>query len=178
VRSFRERYGHGPLHLLALLTSLTVCAYALTRAFDELPTPLNFAVWFGGAILAHDLVLLPLYSLLGLLAGGVLLPDAARSRVRIAALNHLRAPALLSGLLLLVWFPLILDVPRDPSFELITGIDARVYLERWLLLSAALFAGSAVLFALRVRRLPDPEVTSPLRGSPDARRRCHNRLDG
>jgi hypothetical protein len=41
----------------------------------------------------------------------------------------------------------------DATFTRATGLSNDVYLERWLLLSAALFAGSALLFALRVRRL-------------------------
>jgi hypothetical protein len=145
-------YGASPLHLLALLASLAICAYGLSRVFDELPEPASFAVWFGGAILAHDLVLYPLYALLGLIAYGALARPTPSDRVRIAALNHLRVPVLLSGLLLLVWLPLVLGF-GDETFRRATGLENDVYLQRWLLLSAALFAGSALLFAIRVRRL-------------------------
>jgi hypothetical protein len=152
VRRFREDYGAGPLHLLAVLASFAIAAYAFSRVLDELSDPARFAIWFGGAILAHDLVLVPLYSLLGLIAYGSLARPRPSDRLRLAALNHLRVPALLSGLLLLVWFPLVLGV-ANAGFERTTGLSTEVYLERWLLLSAALFAGSALLFAARARRL-------------------------
>ena len=75
-----------------------------------------------------------------------------RSRLRIAALSHVRVPALLSGLALLVWFPLILGL--DPEvFERAAGTSNDVFFERWLMLTAALFAGSALVLALRARRL-------------------------
>jgi hypothetical protein len=90
--------------------------------------------------------------LLGVIAAGVLVPRTGRSRVRIAALNHLRAPALLSGLLLLVWFPLVAD-KGERSFMRVSGLSKDVYFERWLLITAVLFAGSALLFVLRLRRL-------------------------
>jgi hypothetical protein len=157
VRRFREHYGAGPFHLLALLTSFAICAYALSRVFDLLSDPTRFAIWFGGAIVAHDLVLYPLYSLLGLIAYGAVARQAPRDPVRLRALNHLRVPALLSGLLLLVWLPLVAGL-GDRTFMGATGLRNDVYLQRWLLASAVLFGGSAVLFALRVRK-----VTSPLR---------------
>jgi hypothetical protein len=153
VTAFRREYGAGPLHLLAVATSVAIAAYALSRVFDVVSDPLRVVLWLAGAIVAHDLVLFPLYALLGAIAGGALVPDASRSRLRIAALNHLRAPALASSLLLLVWFPLIAaEAPR--TYLRATGLDVDAYyLDRWLLATAVLFGGSALLFALRVRRL-------------------------
>jgi hypothetical protein len=152
VSGFRREYGAGPLHLVAVTASIAIAAYALSRIFDVVGDPLRVALWLVGAIVAHDLVLFPLYALLGVIAGGALVPDAQRSRVRIAALNHLRAPALASGLLLLVWFPLIAaKAPR--TFMRSTGLDVGIYLDRWLVATAVLFTASALLFALRLRRL-------------------------
>ena len=127
MRRFSATYVAGPLHLLAALATLAVAAYALSRSFDLLADPARMLVWLGGGIAAHDLVLLPFYSLLGLLAGAALLrPGGNPSRLRIAALNHLRAPALLSGLLALVWFPLIAG--KGPgTFERATGLSNEVY---------------------------------------------------
>jgi hypothetical protein len=153
MRRFRAAYGAGPLHLLAALATLAVAAYALSRSFDLLADPARMLFWLGGGIVAHDLVLLPFYSLLGLLAGAALLrPPRNPSRLRVAALNHLRAPALLSGLLALVWFPLIAGKGAG-TFERATGLSNDVYFERWLLLSIALFAASALVFAVRARGL-------------------------
>jgi hypothetical protein len=152
VTAFRRQYGACPLHLLAVATSIAIAAYALSRVFDVVADPTRVVLWLAGAIVAHDLVLFPLYALLGAIAGGALVPDASRSRLRIAALNHLRAPALASGLLLLVWFPLI-AAEAPGTYMRATGLDVDVYLDRWLLATAVLFGGSALLFALRVRRL-------------------------
>jgi uncharacterized membrane protein len=149
---FRERYGAGPLHLLAVLASFAIAAYALERALGLTSNPDRILLWLAGSIVAHDLILLPLYSLVGVLAAGALFAGERRDRLRIAALNHLRLPALLSGLLLLVWYPLVAG-PADRTFMRATGLSKDVYLERWLLLSAALFAASAVVFALRLPRL-------------------------
>ena len=152
MTAFRREYGAGPVHLLAVMASVAIAAYALARVFDVVGDPLRVVLWLAGAIVAHDLVLLPLYALLGAIAGGALVPDARRSRLRIAALNHLRAPALASGLLLLVWFPLI-AAEAPGTFMRSTGLDVGVYVDSWLLATAVLFGGSALLFALRVRRL-------------------------
>jgi uncharacterized membrane protein len=152
MRSFRERYGAGPLHLLALLASFAVAAYALSRSLELAANPERLLLWMGGSIVAHDLVLLPFYAALGVIAALLLIPAGRGSRVRIAALNHLRFPALASGLLLLVWYPLIAG-PAERTFMRNTGLTKDVYLERWIILSAALFVLSAALFALRYRGL-------------------------
>jgi hypothetical protein len=152
VTAFRREYGAGPVHLLAVATSFAIAAYALWRVFDLVREPARVGLWLVGAIVAHDLLLFPLYGLLGAIAAGAIVPEARRSRVRIAALNHLRAPALLAGLLLLVWFPLIAaKAPR--TFMRASGEEVGVYFERWLLVTAVLFTGSALLFALRLRGL-------------------------
>jgi hypothetical protein len=149
---FRALYGAAPVHLVAVLVSFAVAAYALSRALHLTANPDRILLWLGGSIIAHDLVLFPLYALLGVIAAGVLLGRKQGSRLRIAALNHLRFAALSSGLLLLVWYPLVAG-PADRGFTRTTGLSKDVYLGRWLLLSAALFAGSAVVLALRWRRL-------------------------
>jgi hypothetical protein len=154
---FRAAYGAGPLHLLGVLICLAVVGYALPTALSLTGRPERWLVWFGGGIVAHDFVLLPLYSLLGLLAVAALAPGARRTRAGIAALNHLRLPALLSGLLLLVWYPLILG-PGARTFTRASGLSKDVYLERWLILTASLFALSALVLLIRLpglRRVHD-----------------------
>ena len=101
------------------------------------------------AIVAHDLVLLPLYSLVDRAGSRLLRP--ARSHGAVSALNHVRVPALLSGLMLLVWFPLVLGL-SDPTFRSNTGLATDGYLARWLLLSGALFAVSGLLYLARRAR--------------------------
>jgi hypothetical protein len=152
MRAFRERYGAGPLHLIALLASFAVAAYALSRSLELTANPDRLLLWMGGSIVAHDLLLLPLYATLGVIAATALIPAGGGSRLRIAVLNHLRFPALASGLLLLVWYPLIAG-PAERGFTRITGLSKDVYFERWLILSLALFALSAAVLALRYRGL-------------------------
>jgi hypothetical protein len=148
-RRFRDVYGAGPVHLVALVATFALAGWAIIQAFGE-ADPLSFAIWLVGGIVAHDLLLLPLYSLLGLVAYRGL-RVATGERIRVAALNHLRFPALLSGVLLVVWLPLILGLSAE-RFRASTGVSSDGYLERWLLITAAAFLVSALLFAVRVRR--------------------------
>ncbi|MFE5586827.1 hypothetical protein [Kitasatospora sp. NPDC056531] len=139
-------YGAGPMHLLVLLASLALTGYAVERLVAD--RALAVAIWFVGAAVAHDLILLPLYSLADLSARAVL----RHRRERAAAvewINYLRVPAFLSGLLLLVWFPLVLDLSEP--YPGATGLSEEVYLGRWLAITGILFGAAAVALALRLR---------------------------
>lgn len=147
---FRDRYGASALHLLAVLATLAVAGYAFI-AIVARPNAINVLLWFGGAIIAHDLIAFPLYSALALVAGRTAgLGAGELGSRRAAALNHVRVPALLSAFALVVWFPLVLGLSADRYRE-DTALSASVYLGRWLLLTAALFAGSALVYAVRLR---------------------------
>jgi hypothetical protein len=115
---------------------------------DFSSNPHRILLWLGGLILAHDVVLFPTYALLGLLAASLILRRGQPSRLRIAALNRLRFPALVSGLLVLVWYPLV-AAKGERSFMRVSGLSKDVYLGRWLLITVLLFGASALLFALR-----------------------------
>ncbi|WP_329454475.1 hypothetical protein [Streptomyces sp. NBC_01497] len=142
---FRRLYGASPPHLVILLASFAVCGYAALRWLTD--DWLSIAVWFVGAAVLHDLVLVPLYAgadwivsrLLGLAARG------SRTTPR-TAVNHLRVPAFVSLLLLLVYWPLILG--DSPHYAVSTHLSGTVFLGRWLLITAALFGASALWFAL------------------------------
>jgi len=72
-QSFRRAYGAGPLHLLALIASLLIAGAAVAGWFDSAGSTVHLIlIWFVGAIIGHDLVLLPLYSLLDRVAFGAL----------------------------------------------------------------------------------------------------------
>ncbi|MGD1221463.1 hypothetical protein AB9Q10_23915 [Streptomyces krungchingensis] len=144
---FVRWYGSGPLHLLVLIASFALTGYAMVRLFAV--RPLEVAIWFVGAAILHDLILLPLYSLADLSALSVLRHRTADGPA-VAWINYLRVPAFLSGLLLLVWFPLVfrLAVPYPGD----TGLSDSVYLGRWLAITGVLFVASAAAFAIRLRR--------------------------
>lgn len=144
MEALRSRYGDGPLHVLAVTATFAIVAYAFLEVVDR-PGALSFAVWFGGAVVAHDLIAYPLYSLFGLVAG-----RAQGTRVA-AAVNYVRVPAVLSGFAFIAWFPFILGLSGD-EYEGASGLSTDPFLGRWLLLTAALFAGSGVLCAVNLRR--------------------------
>jgi hypothetical protein len=160
---FRYEYGAEPLHLIAVLASLGLAGYAVLRIFDN-PFTGRVLIWLAAAALLHDLVALPLYSALNKIAEGAA-ELAIQPRVRmLIAYNHVRIPAGLSLLLLLAWFPLILRIDPE-NYEATTGIPPADYLERWLLISAAMFLISGISLALRLRRGPTPVPPDTGRGS-------------
>ncbi|WP_309238087.1 hypothetical protein [Streptomyces albidus (ex Kaewkla and Franco 2022)] len=152
---FRARYGASPLHLLLVLCSFALTAYAGIRLLED--DALMVAVWFVGAALVHDLLLLPLYTVTDRALQALLLRvpgagarGAGTMRKRV---NYVRVPAFISLLLLAVWWPLVLNqVDRYAAY---TGLNAAIYWGNWLLITAVLFALSAlclVVSALRGRR--------------------------
>lgn len=142
-RLLRRYYGAGPLHLLALIASFALAGYAARELVQN--RALEVGVWFVGAAVGHDLVVLPLYAL----------TDRAVARSsRRSAVNYVRIPAALSALLFLVFLPLILRV--SPAYERATTLSANRFVQDWLLITGSLFLVSAVLYALRLHRARRP----------------------
>jgi hypothetical protein len=135
----RRRYGSHPLHLLAHLATFAAVAWVALQIADAREAQ-NIVLWLVVAVVAHDLLLLPFYSAI----------DRVQRRV-VRDVNYVRVPLALSALMLLLFFPAICG-RNEASFERVAGVAPSGYLERWLLLSAALFAVSAVLYAVRGRR--------------------------
>jgi hypothetical protein len=142
---FKKRYGAGPLHLAVHVIGFAVAGFAIVQLLDQRRW-VNWLAWFLAAALLHDLVLLPLYSALDRIIRGRAprLPD----RHHVPIVNHLRAPALISGVLLLIYFPLILG-QANSGYLSATGHHPEGYLRNWLLITVALFAGSGVVYAVR-----------------------------
>jgi hypothetical protein len=134
----------SPLQILLLACSFAVAGYAGVQLLAD--DWFGVALWFVGAALLHDLVLLPLYAVADRAVIRGL--DSAGRRVW---MPYVRVPAVLSGLLLLVWFPLISGMVAD-HYRTATGLSPDVFLGRWLLITAVLFGGSALLLVLRLRR--------------------------
>jgi hypothetical protein len=103
----------------------------------------------------HDLVLFPCYA--GLDAVLVML---LRRHPRLATvggvrwLNYWRGPALVSGLLLLVWSPLILRLPTE--FHAASGLSDRPFLLHWLGVTVVLFGMSAAILTARIATTSRP----------------------
>jgi len=138
----RRRYGAGPLHLVLLAASFALAGYAGVRLLAG--DWLGVVIWFVGAALVHDLVLVPAY------ASADLLLRRCLGRRRPASVNYVRVPAFLSALLLLVWFPLI--TRQAERYEPASGLSPDVFLGNWLLITAALFLLSALWFVVRTVR--------------------------
>ncbi len=158
----RHWYGANPLHLLALLAAFALAGYAV-RGVIEAGQFRGFAIWFAVAIVGHDLLLFPLYSLADLSVQRLLPWGASRGRSsRPAAtapgavpgppvINYVRIPVAFSLLLLLAFFPLILGL-SEPEYHRASGLTTQPYLWRWLAVTGVLFTASAVTYALRWRR--------------------------
>jgi hypothetical protein len=132
-----RRYGASPAHLLAHLVALPLAVWALLQLADMRAFG-NVLAWLVAAVVLHDLVLLPAYSTLdraGRLAAG-------------RAINHVRVPAGISLLLLLVFWGTIAG-RGEGAYRRVSGLGFEGYLERWLLVTAALFAVSGLLYVAR-----------------------------
>jgi hypothetical protein len=145
-RRFLRWYGAGPLHLLTMLGCFALAGYA---AAELLPNnAIGIPVWFVGAVIGHDLILMPMYTVADRSATAVF----RHRRPQLPAvpwINYLRIPTALSGMLLLIWFPLIFRLPR--RFTATTTLSLDPYLWHWLAVTGALFLLSAAALAVRLR---------------------------
>ena len=148
--AFRRRYGASPLHLAAHLVAFAIAALALDQIVSAGDAK-ELVAWYLGLIVAHDLIFVPAYSGLDRLAQRVLARIPARRLADVPLINHVRAPALISGLLLLIYAPLI-SGHTDAAYVGLSGHHLEHYVRNWLLISAALFGGSALIYVLRVGR--------------------------
>lgn len=157
IAGFRRLYGSDPLHLIGHLVVFFIAAWAIVQILGG-GAIVNWIAWFVGAALLHDLVLLPLYSVLdrGL---GIASRGRTDRRLRVPVINHLRTPAAISGILLIVYFPVILGLSGSNYFN-DTGHHLAGYTRNWLLITLGLFLVSALVYAVRARsRRPPAPVT-------------------
>lgn len=149
LEKFRYEYGATPLHLLATVASLAVFGYAMLRIFEN-PSTGGVLLWLVGAIVLHDFIALPLYSAFLRIAEEATDAAVEPRRRALLTLNHIRIPVALSALLLLISFPLVFEIAPE-AYGLTTGLDLDRYLGNWLLITAVLFGGSGLLYALKLR---------------------------
>ncbi len=151
LRSWRRFYGENPLHLLSVLGCLALSGYVVSLVYTD-PSAIWLAVWFLGAVIAHDLVLYPLYALAD---QPLTISRWARRRYGpgrpplVPAINHIRVPALGSGVLFLIYLPTITGRGED-ALRFTSGLSTVGILDHWLLITAVLFLGSAVIYAVRL----------------------------
>ncbi|GAA3530631.1 hypothetical protein [Streptomyces osmaniensis] len=134
----------SPLQILLLNCSFALAGYAGVRLLDG--AWFEIALWFAGAAIVHDLVLVPLYG-----AADQTLLRTLEAADRRTWIPYIRVPAALSLLLLLVWFPLITGRVTH-RYTLATGRSPDDFATHWLLLTVVLFGASAVVFAIGRRR--------------------------
>ncbi len=151
MTGFRRLYGSHPLHLIGHLLVFFVAGWAIDQIVGA-GVVVNWIAWFIGAALLHDLVLLPVYSACDRLLGRVALTGPP---ARLSAVNYVRVPVVISGILLLVYFPLVLGV-SSRNYRNDTGHTLSGYTRNWLLITAGLFVASAVVYVVRRTRRHPP----------------------
>ncbi len=123
--------------LLAYLTLLPLCAWALLELLGGRGAE-RIALWLVAAVVLHDLVVLPLYS-------GA---DRAAQALLGRSVNYVRIPAALSLLMLVVFWGTISGA-GERAYRATSGETFDGHAARWMLVTAALFAGSGLLYLLR-----------------------------
>ncbi len=166
----RRTIGAGPVGLLALLASFAIAGAAVVGWFDRPHDLVSVLEWFVAAIVLHDLFMLPLYTWLDRLLLGRLHTRIHRRAHgtpprRVNPTPFLRIPAMLSALLLLVFFPVIFGLGQQSELNA-SGIRESGYLARWLLATGVLFALSGVAYLVACARAGSGSVTGDDRRHP------------
>jgi hypothetical protein len=145
IARFRTAYGSTPLHLLGHIVAFAAFVWALSQILGG-GYVVNYVAWFVGAAVLHDIVVLPIYSLID---------RVTRHEGRRAwgarfgtAINYVRAPAIISAVLLLVYSPEILGYSAK-NYRDDTGHPLPSILTNWLLITAGLFLASALVYGIR-----------------------------
>ncbi len=154
---FTAFYGSNPLHLLGTIAALALAGYVVSvlgphALWNHSVWWQSIGVWFLAAVVAHDLILFPLYALADRSLTGVLAAvrgRRSRPAPRVPPVNYLRVPTLATGLSLLLFFPGII---RQGQFSYLaaTGQTQEPFYGRWLLLVATLYGLSALAYAVRL----------------------------
>lgn len=147
MNRLRRHYGAGPVHLLLSAACLAFAGYLVWVVLPA-PNSARIFIWIALAAGVHDMLLWPLYTLLD----RVLTRTRARKNKQHPAvpwINHVRVPAILSAVMLVISFPLVLR-HSEPAYHAASGLTEQPYLGRWLALSGSAFAASALIYAMRL----------------------------
>ncbi|MCK5752217.1 MAG: hypothetical protein KAH46_05890 [Mycobacterium sp.] len=171
---FRGLYGSHPAHLLLMLAGLAAfIAVIATMTPAALWNPQSWwqsiGVWFVIAVVAHDLVAFPLYAA----ADRILTHARPLPRTTVPLINYLRVPALAATLTFVLFLPGIIE-QGEPAYRAATGQTQQPFLARWLWLTAAFYAATALTYGVRLslarrRRSPRNAATGSGADSPTPR---------
>jgi hypothetical protein len=146
-RKFTQLYGSNPLHLLAFIASFALAGYAATELFKTMT--IRVAVWFVGAAIGHDVLLVPLYSLANVSLTRIW--QRVPRATSVPWLNYVRFPTVISLILLLMFIP---EISRQRTAQYAnSGLSNHGYFGHWLLVTGVLFGLSAITYAVRLGRL-------------------------
>lgn len=154
MSALRRFYGAGPVHLVALLVSLAVSAEAIVHWFD-LPGPdsVRVLLWFAGAIVVHDLVALPLYTLLDVVGRRLTASSSSLSAAprRSPGWVYVRVALVICAILGIAFLPEIARL-GSATYHVASGSTQDRYLVRYAITCAVVLGASALAYALsRVR---------------------------
>jgi hypothetical protein len=149
MRRFADRYGAHPAHLVLVLACFALAGYASVQLLAQ--RSLHVGVWFIGSAIGHDAILLPIYALADTAA--VSLWRRMPGPRGAPWLNHIRFPAAVSLLLLLVYSPEI--TRRHTALQSDSRLSDTPYLSHWLLVVGILFGVSLVWYGVRLARVRD-----------------------
>ncbi len=147
MRRFKHRYGAHPAHLVLVLASFALAGYASVQLFAQ--RSIHVGAWFIGSAVAHDAVLLPVYVLAD--AAAVSLWRRIPGPRGAPWLNHVRFPAAMSLVLLLVYSPEI--TRRHTALLGNSRLSDTPYLSHWLLVVGILFGMSILWYGVKLVRV-------------------------
>lgn len=177
-----QLYGERMFHLIVVVAALALGVYAVSvlgvrNLFNPNVWWQSIVVWFAVAVIGHDLILFPLYTLADRLLPRQRGPHNDRPTSpqlsgRVPLTNYVRMPTLAAGLLLMLFLPGIIQ-QGAPTYQAATGLTQAPYLSRWLLLTATFYLVSAICYAVKTplvqRRTAGSVAATPAVRTPPAR---------
>jgi hypothetical protein len=135
-------YGESIWHLLGTLFCYALVTYASIKLFGVVS--LWIALAFPAGVIVHDFILFPAYRKLDNIMVGWQEKQLSKGKSSRLWINYVRLCVMISLLLLLCYFPIILNVSEDR--HLYTGLTQESYLYRWLIVTGVFIAGSVFSF--------------------------------
>lgn len=130
--------------LPVLIGCLAITGYVVDKVISG-PMAVRIIIWFAAAAILHDFVLFPAYSLIDRVMGAIRPRSGSTSQ---PIINHVRVPAVLSALMLLIYLPTILGRGAG-AFHAASGLGQVDIFFRWVLLSLGFFAVSGAVYFVR-----------------------------